>query len=80
MSRLAALAIIVLVLAAASACHRDTWHWLTPVPPVTIEPHVAPPKGWPPYIPTVTPTPSIEYKCECWHIRDCELRFSAGEL
>lgn len=56
MNRLAVLAAIVAVLAALSACHeRDGWHWITPIPPVTIEPHVAPPTPTVSLLPTITP-------------------------
>lgn len=75
MQRLATLALLVFALA---ACHRDAWHWITPIPPL---PSVAPTmKPEPSLMPTVTPTPGASYPCHRWRVWQCELEFETGTL
>lgn len=51
--RLFIMALTVLILAAViSACDDGTWHWITPEPPITVEPDMVPEKS---LIPTITP-------------------------
>lgn len=76
MNRFAVLAAIVAVLAALSAC--QDFHWITPVPPLpSVAPTMVPEKS---LLPTVTPTPSIGYKCARWHVWECELQMRVGEM
>lgn len=74
MTRMALLALLVLILA---SCHRDSWHWIQPMPPITIEPDLNP-KAYPTFLPTLTPEASLP--CARWRVRDCELTLKVGEL
>lgn len=75
-TRLGLLAAIVTTLAIMSACHEDTWHWLTPIPPLpSVQPDMSPE---PSLLPTITPEAS--YPCYRWRAMNCELTMKVGEL
>lgn len=78
MTRLAVLAILVVALA---SCHEGVQHLIAPVPPLpSVAPRVAPPTPTLPSLPTVTPTPQVEYHCDRYKVIWCELGPSWEEM
>lgn len=73
--------LLTAILITLASCHREAWHWVTPQPhPTHIAPRVAPPTPTLPSLPTVTPTPQVEYKCHRYKVVECEFDMKVGEL